>query len=161
MDEYSSGPTSLLAVLSLYSKLRREGASLNQTRAKLESLIVQLSADDQQELARGIEDWETKQGKQIDNIRDGDANDLFGTTQTSAEPQAFPPPNTISIALKSLRPPIRCVKCGRHNEPDSTICVECGTNLKEVPAESPETQQASWFGPASRLRLTILKINES
>jgi hypothetical protein len=159
----NSSTTSLLTVLSLYTSLRRSGSSERGAQEKLRGLALQLNGGDRKELLKAINDWESKHGKRVEQQRP--AKDQYratlvmspGAAQVYGESHYDHVSNTSTdTVLKPLRRIVTCPSCGKKNDSAKTTCAYCGNVLEPVEVNDPaQTVADSWFGPDSKLALTI------
>lgn len=135
--------TSLLTLLSLYTSLRRTGSSVSTAQDKLRGLVLQLELADRKELLKAIQDWETEQGKDVEQRNA--AKDVFRSQRPTTE-----------NVLNPLHGIVSCPTCGKKNDSAETVCAYCGGWLKPTEISLPtKTMADSWFGPDSKLCLTI------
>jgi hypothetical protein len=139
----NSPSTSLLTVLALYTSLRRSGSDEIVAMEKLRELTRQLPPDDRQALIRGIEDWESGSGRQVNQHR-AEAN--AGGVDSAK----------VTIALQRPFPVVTCPNCGKKNDGTQFTCAYCGRRLEpDLVASSLADVEPTWFGIYSTLTLTF------
>src|SRR5262249_48531502 len=139
----TSVSTSLLTVLSLYTSLRRSGSSELAAQDKLRGLVFQLAADDRKELAQAVQRWETEHGQAINE------NNAAKGQQRGQRP-------VTDNVLNRSHGILSCPNCGKKNDSAEAKCTFCGSVLSPAEGAAPQkTIPNNWFGPDSKLLLTI------
>ena len=158
----TSQSSSFLAVLSLYVSLRRSGSTEAEAQNKVRGLVGKLSAADHQALVRASQEWETQQGKKVDqartenDIRRGgmvispQAASIYGTSEYDSVSST----NT-ATALQPVHSVVTCPNCLGKNEGGQTRCAYCGKPLQSIRVTSALNEvDPTWCGPTSKLVLT-------
>ena len=165
-----SGNTSTLMVLSLYTNLRRSGASETEVRGKVRDLVNQLSSVDRLELIKSINAWETTftmkaHQNAIDSslnratmVISQDAAQIYGTSEYDHDSSV-----NHETALRPVHRIVECPSCHKKNDASKSNCAYCGKALRQPDATSHlldelQNRQApdlTWFGPESTLVLTF------
>src|SRR5260221_1522128 len=166
----SSTSTSPLVLLSMYTSLRRSGTSESDVLQKVRDLVNQLDPAERSQLITRINDWETDYGAKLDeNAADAtlsratlvmtpDAAQIYGTSEYDHDSSLNP-----GTALRPLHQVVICPSCRKKNDGNSAICAYCGKPLEQPDAASRRQDEAytdhtvalTWFGPDSKLVLTI------
>jgi hypothetical protein len=158
-----SPSTSLLTVLSLYTSLRRSGSTEREAQSKVRSVANQLSGADRQELIKTVNDWESKYGRELMQnaathgasratlVMTPDAAQMYGESRYDVRSST-----STDTVLQPLHRIISCPGCGKKNDATKPMCAYCGQALESpVVAQSSDDNAPTWFGPTTRLMLTI------